>query len=153
MKTWKEYRDYGCLQWLLLWVVLAAGLFLFSCCCSTKTAVSESRQEDRFAEVSKKATDSVYVSRYDSIFIRETGDTVFIDKYHIRTDYRLRVDTVSVRDSIYIDTGVFEVKEVNRLSIWQTVEVWCGRLLLVAVVLVVVYGLFKGRSNDGEGAG
>jgi hypothetical protein len=107
--------------------------------------MSESSRNNHIAAVSKVIVDSIYITQYDSVFIRQTADTVFLEKYHIRTDYRLKIDTICIRDSVYIGRDVVQVKEVNRLSFLQNIQVWCGRVLLFAGVLIVVFLFFKNR--------
>jgi hypothetical protein len=75
--------------------------------------------------------DSIYFK--DSIYIRERGDTVFVDKYRyvyrdrFLNDTTLRIDSVSVPYPVKGDTII----EYKRDVFW-----WIG---LAAIIIVLVY--------------
>lgn len=81
-------------------------------------------------------TDSVYVR--DSIFIRERGDTVYVDRWHtawrdrevVRTDTVMRCDTVR-RETVRRERYVPGFYKGSTIALW----------VLVAVLLV--YGGFR----------
>jgi hypothetical protein len=104
-------------------------------------------ERDRY--VVQHQTDSVMVYLRDSVFVRERADTVFVDRTHTKTVYRerVRVDTLRVRDTVNVVrtetlTVTTEV-EVNRLTGWQQVQLWFGRVLMWGLVLIGVYLAFK----------
>jgi hypothetical protein len=83
----------------------------------------------------------------DSVLVHSVGDTVYVDRRHTEYRYRYRTDTLTVRDSVYTDREVVvtEMVEVNRLTGWQSFQLWCGRILMGALVLTVLYKRFKDR--------
>lgn len=82
---------------------------------------------------------------YDSIYVKEKGDTLIFEKYKYLYRDRLKTDTVVKIDSIQVPYPVVEFQEVNRLSSFQGFQVWCGRILLL---LVVGWGLVKWVSKS-----
>jgi len=82
--------------------------------------------------------DSVYVS--DSVLVKLKGDTVWLEKYRYLYRDRLVRDSVFRTDSIQVPYPVEVEKEVNRLTSFQSFQVWCGRLLLL---LLVGWGVYR----------
>ncbi|MBD8388204.1 hypothetical protein [Dysgonomonas sp. BGC7] len=77
-------------------------------------------------------TDSVYL--HDSVIVKMKNDTVFFEKYRYLYKDRLVRDSVLVSDSIRIPYPVEVEKEVNRLSSFQSFQLWCGRILLLLFI-------------------
>ena len=82
--------------------------------------------------------DSIYFS--DSVLIERKGDTVFNTKIKYKYISKFIKDTVSIRDSIYIEKPIEVVKEVNRLTKWQR---WRLNLLWVLMAGGSIYVIFK----------
>jgi hypothetical protein len=78
----------------------------------------------------------------DSVYIRERGDTVFVEKFKTRIAYRdrLRTDTVSITDTLRITLTETRTEEINRLTGWQWFQIWAGR---IALMLILAYLAFK----------
>ena len=85
--------------------------------------------------------DSIY--KYDSIYVRDKGDTVFVDRYKYMFIDKVRVDTmVSVR----VDTLSVPYPVEKKLTRWERVKMEAGGvaiggffLLLAAIVSYIVY--------------
>ncbi len=73
--------------------------------------------------------DSVYL--HDSVLIKIKGDTVWLEKYKYLYRDKILRDSVFVSDTIQVPYPVEVEKEVNRLSSFQSFQVWCGRILLL----------------------
>jgi hypothetical protein len=131
------------------WCPVFFILFFLAGCRPSKEFASDSRLE-RFAGLDETITDSIFIYLSDSVFIREKNDTVFVDRYHTLYKYRLRTDTLTRRDSVYIDRDVrvMETVEVNRLTGWQNFQVWLGRILAGTAVLFVIYKRIKRRLSE-----
>jgi hypothetical protein len=129
------------------WCQMFFILFFLAGCRSSKESASDSRRLERFAGFSETITDSVFIYLSDSVFVREKNDTVFIDRYHTLYQYRSKADTLTVRDSVYIDRDVRirETVEVNRLTGLQNFQVWLGRAFIGILLLIVIYKLIKRR--------
>ena len=96
------------------------------------TTVTEIEYRDKLVRV------SVYFS--DSVLIERKGDTVFNTKIKYKYISKFIKDTVSIRDSIYIEKPIEVVKEVNRLTKWQR---WRLNFLWVLAAGGLVYGIIK----------
>lgn len=85
------------------------------------------------------------VIKYDSIFYNRymKGDTIFVtkEKYKYIDKIRIVRDSVLKTDSIQIPYPIEVEKEVNRLSSFQSFQIWCGRILLLLLGLWFGYKL------------
>jgi hypothetical protein len=78
--------------------------------------------------------DSVFL--YDSIFVKEKKDTVYIERYrYLYRDKTVR-DTALINDTIRIPYPVEIPVEITKpLSGWQNFQIWLGRALIGAVAV------------------
>ncbi len=76
--------------------------------------------------------DSIYL--HDSVFVKMKGDTVWLEKYKYLFRDKLVRDSVFITDSIQVPYPVEVEKEVNRLNSFQSFQIWCGRILLLAIL-------------------
>jgi hypothetical protein len=136
---------------LALLCVLACGLA--SCAGTAKLSSSEHATEREVQTRIQIQTqiDSVLIYKRDSIYIREKNDTVVIEKWHTSIKYRdkLRIDTLHVSDTVTINHSTTETVEVevNRLTGWQSAQIWAGRLSLLICLVVATYFVFKLRNK------
>jgi len=120
--------------------VIFCAIALFCCACGTIKYVPIESTRTEYRNVI--TTDSVFLR--DSIFVKERGDTLIIEKY--RYFYRDRVlrDSVFVKDTLRVPYPVEKIKEVKKpLSIWQNFQVWCGRIAIAILLLFLVWKLKK----------
>jgi hypothetical protein len=116
-------------------IQITALVFLCCACGTTKYVPIESvRTEYR----DKIVRDSIF--RYDSIFVRQTADTVFFERYRYLYRDKIIRDSVFVNDTIRVPYPVEIVRETKApLSGWQNFQVWCGRIALVVALFGIVY--------------
>jgi hypothetical protein len=121
------------------------ALLLSGCRTVREVQVSSSdiRQTTATNAVREKR-DSVHIYQRDSIYIRERGDTVFVDRWHTRTAYRdrLRTDTLHVSDTVRIAVDRV-IERVQGQGSWASFERWCGRILMGLLLLIGVYFALK----------
>jgi hypothetical protein len=90
----------------------------------------------------KIVRDSVF--KYDSIFVKDKGDTVFFERYKYLYRDKIVRDSIFKNDTIRVPYPVEVVKQVKApLTGWQNFQVWCGRIALVVVLLVGLYFVLK----------
>jgi hypothetical protein len=80
----------------------------------------------------KVSRDSIRL--YDSVFVLIKGDTVRLEKYKYLYRDKLIRDSIFRSDTIRVPYPVMETKEVNRLTSFQSFQLWCGRILLLLAI-------------------
>ena len=94
----------------------------------------------------KIVRDSIF--RYDSIHVKEKGDTLILERYRYFYKDKIIRDSIFVNDTIRVPYPVEVVKEIKApLSGWQNFQVWCGRISLVVMLLTIVYFALKLKRN------
>jgi hypothetical protein len=94
--------------------------------------------------VTKHQRDSIYVEKHDSIVMQTKGDTVTIDRWHLRDRWRDRVmvDTFyqSKTDTVYIEK---ENKKAQSVPFWRVLWQHKSRLIIILVVLAIALWIWK----------
>jgi hypothetical protein len=121
-------------------IVQITAFTLLCCACGTTKYVpietTRIEYRDNFVRDS--------IVRYDSVFVRQTADTVFFERH--RYFYRDKIvrDSIFNVDTIRVPYPVEVVREVKKtLSGWQNFQVWCGRILLLLALLAIAYFALK----------
>ena len=120
----------------ILILSLFAALF-FASGCSPRILV---RDVVRDSLIVRTTLDSVYLYEKDSIFIKQKGDTVWLERWSIRYKEKL----VEKKDTTYIDK--VEVKEVAvpaELNWWQKWQIRSFWWLFGVVVIVIAWQVIK----------
>jgi len=90
--------------------------------------------------------DSIF--RYDSIFVREKGDTIVLEQYKYLYKNKIIRDSVFVNDTIRIPYPIEIVKEMKApLSGWQNFQMELGRISLVVALLAILYFIWKAKKK------
>lgn len=120
--------------------ILAAVAVLALLMCSCKSI--------EYVPVIEHHTDSVYLTKvqrdsvysHDSVYIKENGDTVLIERWHTRYVEKLRIDTTYVAkiDSIPVPYEVTKFVE-RKLSKAQTALMLIGLIAILAAVVSAVF--------------
>ena len=86
--------------------------------------------------------DSIF--RYDSVFVRDKGDTLILERYKYLYKNRIVKDSIFINDTIRMPYPVEVIKQVKTpLTRWQRFQIWCGRFALFALVLACIYIVWK----------
>ena len=115
---------------------LFAALLFFSGC-SPRILV---REVVRDSLIVRTTLDSVYLYEKDSIFVKQKGDTVWLERWSIRYKDKL----IEKKDTTYINN--VEVKEVAvpaQLNWWQKWQIRSFWLLFGVVVVVIAWQVIK----------
>ena len=121
----------------LIIVALLALMSLFTGC-TTPAVVTVERTTHDTLTVTQYQRDSIFL--HDSIHVREhtVGDTVFLEVTRWHTQYRDRWHHDSIyavrTDSIPVPYPV-EKRVPQPLTTWQQLQLWLGRLVLLALAL------------------
>jgi len=116
------------------WLMLALVLITVGCTRMVYIPVESVKTE----YINKMSIDSIYL--YDSVYLKEKGDTIFMEKYKYSYRDRLRVDTVIQKDSIRVPYPVIVEK---KLTWWQKIKLEFADWYLLATVLVVGFFAVK----------
>ena len=113
--------------------IFAALLFL---CCSCGTIKYVPIETVKTEYRNTIARDSIFLR--DSIFVKEKGDTVFLERYRYMYRDRILRDSLIVRDTIRVPYPIEVAKEIKKpLSGWQNFQIWCGRIALIVALLCI----------------
>ena len=85
--------------------------------------------------------DSIF--RYDSIFVKGKGDTLIVERYRYLYRDKMVRDSVFVNDTVRVPYPVEVEKRVKYVSGWQNFQIWCGRILLGAIIVILLYTYVK----------
>ena len=86
--------------------------------------------------------DSIF--RYDSVFVRDKGDTLILERYKYLYKNRIVKDSIFINDTIRIPYPVEVMKQVKApLTSWQSFQIWCGRFALFTLLLACIYFVWK----------
>ena len=135
----KAYK--GCGWSLIAFLFLLAAVLIFGSCTTTRYVTVPEIHTDTLIQ-NTVLKDSVFL--HDSIYQKEKGDTILIEKWH--TKYRERL----VHDTLYqhrVDTIAkpYPVPEYveKKLSWWQRLRLHLGNIMLVLIGAAVLYAAAK----------
>lgn len=125
--------------------ILLTCVMVMASCRTTKDITTEKEYIYKTDTLYKSllVQDSIYVR--DSIVLREKGDTVFSEKWHVKYIERLRTDTLyKVKtDSIYLDKVVVKEKQMTRMErVWMFMKD-VGLVIMVLAVIALVWFIRK----------
>ena len=121
---------------ILLFAVIAT--LLYSCKSIKYVPVETTKTEYR----DKIFRDSI--TRYDSVYMKEKGDTLILERYRYLYKNSIIRDTTIIRDTIQVPYPVEVSKQVKApLSGWLNFQVWCGRIALFVLMFVCFYFVWK----------
>ena len=84
----------------------------------------------------------------DSIFVKEKGDTLIVEKFSYLYRDKIVRDSIFQTDTIHVPYPVEVIKEVKKpLSGLQNFQVWCGRIALALGLLAIIYFVLKQKKR------
>lgn len=128
----------------LIYILTAVALLTG---CKTRERIVEHVRTDTLIQL-RHEHDSIYL--HDSTYVRDRGDTIYIERWHTAWRDRVRTDTVRVShtDSVPVPYAVEVIKEVERsLTWWQTTRLWLANIMLVSFALCVIIALWRHRAR------
>ena len=127
----------------LLYIFMVALLSLCTAC-KTKQFIPIETIKTEYRD--KILRDSIFL--YDSVFVKQTSDTVFFERYRYLYKDKIIRDCIFVNDTIRVPYLVEVIKkEKAPLSGWQNFQVWCGRIALALALLVAIYFALRLKKN------
>ena len=126
-------------------VLLAACAIMMTGCKTTEYVPVPEYHTDTIYQ-SKVVHDSIY--QHDSTFIKEKGDSVYIERWHTKYVLKEKTDTLyeSRVDSIPVPYEVVKEVEVEKsLSWWQSARMHIGGIVCWLLLILAIYGVMKWR--------
>jgi hypothetical protein len=113
-------------------IIPITALALLCCACGTIKYVPVETTKIEYRD--QLVRDSIF--RYDSVFVKQTADTIFFERYKYMYRDKIIRDSVFINDTIRVPYPVEVIKEVKKpLTGWQNFQVWCGRIILLLSLL------------------
>lgn len=138
----EDLHNDGCLPTLFLW--LAAGLVcaLIGSCKTKYVAVPEYHEVIVNHHDTLNTRDSIY--QRDSVWMYMKGDTVWKEKFSILYKDKWR-ERIVYRDSIKVDSVrvPYPVYVKKNLNFFERIEIYAGRVILLILIIVAGFYLFK----------
>ena len=126
-------------------VLLAACAIMMTGCKTTEYMPVPEYHTDTIYQ-SKVVHDSIY--QHDSTYIKEKGDSVYIERWHTKYVLKEKTDTLyeSRVDSIPVPYEVVKEVEVEKsLSWWQSARMHIGGIVCWLLLILAIYGVMKWR--------
>lgn len=121
--------------WLLIGVLVGFIIFFLSGCTTTEYVTVEKVRTDTVNH-SKVLRDSVWL--HDSVYVKEKGDTVTVERWHTEWRERLLFDTLLIATHDTIPQQYPVIKEVPaQLTWWQKCRLYLGNGVIVFLLMVI----------------
>ena len=125
----------GVLVWMLLIFICGIILIAFGSCRSIKYVPIETIKHDS-VYITQHQKDSIYI--HDSIYQKEKGDTVLIEKWHTRyIEKQVRDTLIQIERDTIPQPYPYEVEVPAQLSWWQKTRMRIGEIALVALLVLL----------------
>lgn len=125
----------GVLVWMLLIFICGIILIAFGSCRSIKYVPIETIKHDS-VYITQHQKDSIYI--HDSIYQKEKGDTLIIEKWHTKyIEKQVRDTLIQIERDTIPQPYPFEVEVPAQLSWWQKTRMHIGEISLVALLVLL----------------
>lgn len=123
-------------------ILLTLGTITLLVGCTTTKYVTVPETHTDTVMIMKQQRDSIWM--HDSIHVWQGSDTVRIERWHTKYIDRLRTDTLyqSRVDSVPVPYTV-EKQVPAQLTAWQKFRIGIGNFVIIAVLLLVIYAVWK----------
>lgn len=125
----------GVLVWMLLIFICGIILIAFGSCRSIKYVPIETIKHDS-VYITQHQKDSIYI--HDSIYQKEKGDTLIIEKWHTKyIEKQVRDTLIQIERDTIPQPYPYEVEVPAQLSWWQKTRMRMGEIALVALLVLL----------------
>lgn len=125
----------GVLVWMLLIFICGIILIAFGSCRSIKFVPIETIKHDS-VYITQHQKDSIYI--HDSIYQKEKGDTVLIEKWHTRyIEKQVRDTLIQIQRDTIPQPYPYEVEVPAQLSWWQKTRMHIGEITIIALLVLL----------------
>lgn len=141
MEEYKKEGCFGIIVWMLLVFLCGMILIGFGSCRSVKYVPVETVKHDSIY-ITQHQKDSVYI--HDSIYQKEKGDTLILEKWHTKYIEKQVHDTlIQVERDTIPQPYPYEVEVPAKLSWWQKTRIHIGEVTLIALLALAGYFLAR----------
>lgn len=133
-----EAKRNGCLGivvWMFILLVAGFVLIAMGSCSSVKYVPVETIRHDSIY-ITQHKKDSIYI--HDSIYQKEKGDTLIIEKWHTKyIEKQVRDTLIQIERDTIPQPYPYEVEVPAQLSWWQKTRMHIGEISLVALLVLI----------------
>ena len=133
-----EEKRNGCLGivvWMFILLVAGFVLIAMGSCRSVKYVPVETIKHDSIY-ITQHQKDSIYI--HDSIYQKEKGDTVLIEKWHTRyIEKQVRDTLIQIQRDTIPQPYPMEVEVPAQLSWWQKTRMHIGEITIIALLVLL----------------
>ena len=128
-------------------LILLIFLIFLTIGCRTTKYVEVPVEKIHTEYIDKLKLDSIFI--HDSIYIFQKGDTIFKYKekvqykYLIQTKYTDTSKTIEKTDTIIKTIPIYKDKLVNHLKWWQKSLMYIGVLVVIILLSIIGFKLYK----------
>lgn len=128
--------------WMTLMLMVLCVLVMMCSCKSQERVVTVYSHSTDTLIQTKVERDSIYA--HDSIYVRDRGDTVWIERWYTRWRERMLADTVYVAkcDTLTRTETITKYRE-KELTWWQKTRLWIGNVVLIALFVAVAFFVWR----------
>lgn len=125
----------GVLVWMLLIFICGIILIAFGSCRTIKYVPIETIKHDS-VYITQHQKDSIYI--HDSIYQKEKGDTVLIEKWHTKyIEKQVRDTLIQIQMDTIPQPYPYEVEVPAQLSWWQKTRMHIGEITIIALLVLL----------------
>lgn len=133
-----EEKRNGCLgimAWMFILLVAGFVLIAMGSCRSVRYVPVETIKHDSLY-ITQHQKDSIYI--HDSIYQKEKGDTVLIEKWHTRyIEKQVRDTLIQIQRDTIPQPYPYEVEVPAQLSWWQKTRMHIGEITIIALLVLL----------------
>lgn len=133
-----EEKRNGCLgimAWMFILLVAGFVLIAMGSCRSVRYVPVETIKHDSLY-ITQHQKDSIYI--HDSIYQKEKGDTVLIEKWHTRyIEKQVRDTLIQIQSDTIPQPYPYEVEVPAQLSWWQKTRMHIGEITIIALLVLL----------------
>ena len=133
-----EEKRNGCLgivAWMFILLVAGFVLIAMGSCRSVRYVPVETIKHDS-VYITQHQKDSIYI--HDSIYQKEKGDTVLIEKWHTRyIEKQVRDTLIQIERDTIPQPYPYEVEVPAQLSWWQKTRMHIGEITIIALLVLL----------------
>ena len=123
--------------WLFVGALIGLIVVFFASCTTEKIVAVEKVRTDT-TTVTKWQRDSVWL--HDSVYVKEKGDSVWVEKWHTKYIEKVTHDTLYQATHDTIPQPYPVEKEVPaKLTWWQSLRIWIGNIFLLLFAACICY--------------